>query len=573
MIISRLTHNAELGALLGRYRGALAPVVALSVALNLLALTGSIYLMLVYDRVLLSGSLATLASIFAIVIVLYAFQSAFDTLRARLLQMVGQGFDSEIAPRLQRLESALQVATPGASANPLRDLDQVRNFLGSAGPGAIIDLPWIVFFLLVLLLIHPALALTTLAGALVLGFVTLQNDRRMRALVKEAGALAAEHHAAAESVRRNAGAIRGLGIGERMDDLVIERRRVLVSAQARLARLTARYSALSKGLRMLVQSGVLTTGAVLVIDRSASAGVIFASSILAGRALAPVDQAIANWRGFVGAREAWNRLNRLLDAHPPQEGASVALPLPSQSFQLEGVRVTPPAAPERVLAEASVRLGKGDVLAIVGPSGSGKSSLLRSIVGIWPPAAGAIRLDGAPLEQYTPEVLRDAVGYLPQEVELLSGTIAQNIAGFESDPSSDAIIAAARAAAVDQLVLRLPQGYDTPIGQGGSMLSAGQRQRIALARALYREPFLLVLDEPDSSLDPEGEAALCAAIAQLRASNRIMIVATHRAALLREVTLMLVMRDGKAQAFGPRDTVLAALNGKAGAKSPAAAVN
>ena len=288
MIVNRLTANAELAALMGRYRGALAPVVALSVALNVLALTGSIYLMLVYDRVLLSGSLATLASIFAIVIMLYAFQGGFDTLRARLLQMVGQGFDSEIAPRLQRLESALQVATPGAQANPLRDLDQVRNFLGSPGPGAIIDLPWIVFFLLVLLLIHPALALTTLAGAMVLGFVTLQNDRRMRAAVKEAGTLAAEHHAAAEGVRRNAGAIRGLGIGERMDDLVIERRHALVASQARLARLTARYSALSKGLRMLVQSGVLTTGAVLVIDHTASAGVIFASSAGASLPARPI---------------------------------------------------------------------------------------------------------------------------------------------------------------------------------------------------------------------------------------------------------------------------------------------
>ncbi len=552
----------ELRDALRPFRNAASSIVMLSVMLNILALAGSIYLMLVYDKVLLSGSIQTLTAIFIILIVLYIFQGIFDSLRAKLLQMTGEGFDRAIAPRLQQLDTelALQGKLAGAASTPVRDLDQIRSFLASQGPAAIIDLPWIAFFLIILSLLHPALGLTTLIGAIALGIVTWLNDRQTRDRVEAVNRLGRERTTATERMRRGLDAIKGLAITGRMNELAEEAHNRFVEGQAGLSRLIAKYSALSRGLRMFIQSAVLTVGAVLVIDGKASAGIIFASSILAGRALAPVDQAIANWRGFVAARQAWKRLDQLLRDNPPAPTLSVTLEMPAKSLSLEKVSVAPPGAPAPVVNEVSLALTAGDALAMVGPSGSGKSTLSRAISNIWPPASGSIRLDGAPLEQYDEPGLRAAVGYLPQEVELFAGSVAQNIARFDPDPSSDKVMAAARAAGIHELVLTLPNGYDSFVGEGGAVLSAGQRQRVALARALYGDPFLLVLDEPDSNLDPDGETALGAAIASVRKRGGIVVVVTHRVALLKEVNQMLVLRAGKQQAFGPRDTVLAALN-------------
>jgi ATP-binding cassette, subfamily C, bacterial PrsD len=316
------------------------------------------------------------------------------------------------------------------------------------------------------------------------------------------------------------------------------------------------FGAVSRVLRMVLQSAMLGIGAYLVIKQEATGGIIIAGSIIAARALAPVDQAIAHWRSFVATRQSWRRLKDLL-ALLPAEKQQLALPTPESSVTVEGVSVVPPGDKKLVVQDMAFRLEKGNGLGIIGPSACGKSSLARALVGVWQAARGTIRIDGAALEQWNAEALGQHIGYLPQDVELFSGTVAQNIARFEAEPDADKVIAAARAAGVHELILRLPDGYETEIGEGGTALSAGQRQRIALARALYRDPFLVVLDEPNSNLDAEGEEALTKAILGVRARGGIAVVIAHRPSALIGVDLVLVMTQGKVQAFGPKDAVLA----------------
>ena len=329
-----------------------------------------------------------------------------------------------------------------------------------------------------------------------------------------------------------------------------------MDAQRRTADVAGGLGALSKVLRMVLQSAVLGLGAYLVIHQEATSGIIIASSILTSRALAPVELAIANWKGFVAARHSWRRLNELLAALPA-EAPPMELPKPAQSLVVEGVAVMPPGGRNVVVQDVSLRLKAGNGLGIIGPSASGKSSLVRSLVGAWAPVRGKIRLDGAALEQWSPERLGRHLGYLPQDVELFAGTVAQNIARFEAEPEARAVIAAAQAAGVHELILRLSEGYETQIGEGGASLSAGQRQRVGLARALYGDPFLVVLDEPNSNLDAEGEEALTQAIIGVRKRGGIVVVVAHRPSALAGVDQVLVMADGRAQAFGPKDEVLA----------------
>jgi ATP-binding cassette subfamily C protein len=559
----------ELGRALLPFRSAGVTILLLSVVGNVLALSGSIYLMLVYDRVLPSHSIPSLVSLFAILIVLYVFQGVFDGLRARMLQMIGEGLDHRLTCRLQELEADLAArrVLGALPAGPMRDLDQIRGFLASPGPAAIIDLPWIVFFLAFLWLLHPLLSLTAFAGALVLGLATYLNDRDSRANVESIGTMARQQQARSDRLLQNIDTITGLGVRRRMSELSVAARRELVHRQGELARSLAKYGALGRTLRMFVQSAVLTTGAVLVIRGEASVGVIFASSILAGRALAPVDQAIANWRTLVSARQAWGRLVPLMEKHPPRDEPALDLPAPAAKLAVEHLAVIPPGAERPVVSWADFTLAAGDALAVIGASGSGKSSLVRALVNVWPAAQGSVRLDGAALGQYREGTLRAAIGYLPQEVELFGGTVAENISRSDPNPSSPDILKAAMAADVHDFILSLPQGYDTPLGDRGIVLSAGQRQRLALARALYGEPFVLVLDEPDSNLDSAGEIALAGAITGARRRGGIVVVVTHRVALLNQVTHLLVMRDGRQDALGPRDEVLATLKSHANAAS------
>ena len=559
---------------MGQFKRSFFAIAGLSVVLNILALTSSIYLMLVYDNVLSSNSTATLFSLFAIASFLFAFVLIFEVMRGGLLALVGQSLDGQVADIVQRgeIEAAVRRNPDPEARTPLQQLDRIRSFLASTGPSAIIDLPWVVFFLVILWILHPWLGLTTLLGAVVLGIIAYINERRTRDAVMEVGQQARVRSMLSERLRRNAETITGLGIAARMNRVVEAAHRKYVAAEGDLARQSSFFGGLSRVLRVFVQSAVLTVGAVIVINGEATGGIIFASSILAGRALAPVDQAIANWRRFIEARSAWARLNKTLaieamrDDTPP-----LALDAPERELAVERLTLVPPGTQRIALADAQFTIKAGEALAVIGPSGSGKSSLARALANIWPPARGAIRLDGAPLDQWAPERLGGFTGYLPQEVELFAGTAAQNIARFEDGTPADLIIAAAKRAGVHDMILHLPDGYDTDLGENGAMLSAGQRQRVALARALFRDPFVLLLDEPDSNLDPDGEAALMQAITDVRKRSGIVIVVTHRKTLLSRVSHLLVLRDGKQQLFGPRDDVLKTLAEAQNDKAAAAA--
>ncbi len=555
---SRTRDLSELRMVLGQFRGATTAIILLSSTLNVLALTSSIYLLLIYDRVLTSGSMQTLVSLFLMIAFLFVFHGLFEILRSNLLAMLGHSFDRKIAGRVQKLEMELAVTKTDTSM-PMRDLDQIRGFMAGPGPSAMIDLPWILFFLIILFLLHPLLGLTTLVGAIIMGILTWTNDKRSVEKVMRVNEISRERSAISQRFRRNAETIKGLGINKRVNHLIAAKHDEYVQAQSELSRQTSFFGTLSKVFRIFLQSAVLTVGAVIVLNGQATGGIIFAAAILAGRALAPVDQAIANWRNFVGARQGWERLNALLAENPGEDAMSVELAAPHESISAERIMIAPPGSQRIAVAEAQFKLEAGDAAAIVGPSGSGKSSLVRGLVNVWPLARGAVRLDGAELDQWDPDRLGEFYGYVPQEIELFSGSIAENIARFEPDAPSDLVTKAAKEAGLHDLILHLPDGYETQVGEGGTILSTGQRQRVALARALYRDPFIVILDEPDSNLDPDGEAALIDAISNVRKRKGIVIIVTHRMPLLKHVNIVMVMNQGKQTAFGPRDDVLEAL--------------
>lgn len=547
-----------------RSRGGLVAVAALSALLNMLAITSSIYLMLVYDRVLPGQRLATLFTLLFMVTIVYVFHGMFDVLRTHMLSDVGASLDRTMAGRVQQLEMFLALRRPSLAetASPIRDLDQIRSFLASPGPSALIDLPWVIFFLAVLSFIHVWLGLATLAGAIVLGVLTWTTERVTKQRVAALGKTSMKRRLAGDRQRRHAELISSMGMQRRMLDrwsLVNTR---FIDAQTELTEKTATLGTISKIFRIFLQSVVLSVGAILVIQGKASGGIIFASSILSGRALAPVDQAIGSWRNFVAARQSWARLDRQLAEVPAAVAPDTELPLPSRALLVDQLVLAPPGSTQVAVAGVTLKAAAGDAIGIIGPSASGKSSLLRGVIGAWAPARGEVRLDGAKLDQWDGEAIGQAIGYLPQAVELFDGSVADNIARFEPDAPSDLVIAAAKAAGVHEMVLQLPEGYASQVGEDGLHLSAGQRQRVGLARALYRDPFLVVLDEPNSNLDPDGENALARAIAAVRQRQGIVLVAAHRTSVLKAVNFVLVMRDGKAQAFGPRDEILAQLAGQ-----------
>ena len=386
--------------------------------------------------------------------------------------------------------------------------------------------------------------------------LTLLTDRLTCARTKESTGQIAQRNALAEASRRNAEVLQAMGMRGRLAARWAEANDSYMTTQRRAADVAGGFGSASKVLRMVLQSAVLGVGGYLVIQQEASAGIIIAGAILTSRALAPVELTIAHWKGLVAARQSWKRLQQHW-AQLPAEQEKTPLPPPRKALAVEAVSVAPPGEQHVVVQEASFALKPGQGVGIVGPSASGKSSLVRAIVGVWVSVRGKVRLDGAALEQWSSEALGRHIGYLPQDVELFAGTVAQNIARFEPAPDAEAMIAAAGAAGVNEMVLRLPNGYDTQIGEGGAALSAGQRQRIALARALYRDPFLVVLDEPNSNLDADGDQALTQAILGVRARGGIVIVVAHRTSALAGVDQLIVMAEGRVQAFGPKDALLA----------------
>jgi PrtD family type I secretion system ABC transporter len=549
--------RSEVGRFLASCRRVFWGLALFSGLSNILMLTGSFFMLQVYDRVLPSRSVPTLVGLLLLATLLYGLQGALDLIRGRISVRLGRHLDETLCVRIydSLVHLPLKTRGDGDGLQPLRDLDQVRSFLSGGGPSALFDLPWMPLYLAICFFFHFWIGATALVGACVLVALTFLAEIRTRAPAKAFAGFAMSRSGLAAAARRNAEVVRAMGLGKRVASRWAEVNRKYLAAHERASDIGAGLGGLSKVLRMVLQSAVLAVGAYLVIRQESTAGIIIASTILTSRALAPVELAIANWKGFVAARDSAHRIDQLLTLLPEQE-EPMALPPPTQSVTVDRILVVPPSSERPVLHDVSFVLKRGQGLGIIGPSGSGKSSLVRALVGVWPVQRGKVRIDSAAIDQWSSEALGRHIGYLPQDVELFDGTIALNIARFDPNAEPAAVLQAARTAGVHELILSFPNGYGTRIGEGGMALSAGQRQRIALARALYGDPFLVVLDEPSSNLDSEGEEALTQAILDVRSRGGIVVVVAHRPSAIAGVDQILVIGEGQIQSFGPKEEVL-----------------
>lgn len=530
----------------------------ISGVINVLALTGSFYMLQIYDRALTSRSMETLLGLSALAIGLYLFQGILDILRSQILVRTGARVDDRLAPLAHRvtLDMPRHGYAPAEAAERGRDVDVVRQFLSGQGPTALLDLPWMPLYLAFVYILHPLLALLVFAGAVVLSTITLITEiltRRHSTAMQKASM---ERALLCDSNLRNVESLRSMGFLNRAIQRFDEANRQHLQLQTKTSDVAGSLSGLSKVLRMILQSGTLGLGAYLTIQGELSAGAIIAASVASARALAPIDMAIAQWKGLVAARRSYRRLKETLAVLDVQEPL-VKLPRPKDSFKIEKITVTAPGSGTVVLSDISFELKAGQALGLIGPSGSGKSTFARAATSVWPLLRGSIRLDDADIANWNGDDLGKYVGYLPQDVALLDGTIAQNICRFDPDAEGQDIIAATKAAGVHEMILRLPQGYETRVGASQTVLSAGQRQRVALARAVYGSPFLVVLDEPNSNLDADGEAALLSCIRSLRAAGSIVIIIAHRPSALAEADVLGVMQAGKLVACGPKDEIIA----------------
>ncbi len=525
--------------------------------INLLYLTGSLFMLEIYDRVLPSRSVPTLVGLVVLAGGLYAAQGLLDLLRGRILTRIGTSLDEAMSARVfaTMIRLPLTVGGRNEGSQPLRDLDNVRSFLSGMGPGALFDLPWLPFYLAICFAFHVLIGITALVGGLILVVLTMMTEIMSRAPAREAIGLATSRSDLAMTSRRNAEVVAAMGMSSRMTARWRESNQRYLAGNERASDVFGGFGAMAKVVRITLQSAVLAVGAYLVIHQEATGGIIIAGSILSARALAPVDLAIANWKGFGAARQSWRRLNELLAAYPERPTEALLDP-PSKRLAVETIGIVPPGDNKLIVHDVSFSLEAGNGLGIIGPSGSGKSCLVRALVGVWQPARGKVRLDAASLDQWPGDVLGRHVGYLPQDVELFAGTVAQNIARFDPDATPDSVLAAAREAGVHDMIVTMRDGYATEIGDRGAVLSAGQAQRVALARALYGQPFLIVLDEPNSNLDADGDVALTRAIRVARNRGAIVIVVAHRPSGIEGVDMLLVLKEGRVQAFGPKDQVL-----------------
>ncbi len=550
--------RSELGDALHACRGAFIGVGLMSCVVNLLYLTGSIFMLEVYDRVLPSRSVPTLVGLIILAAGLYIAQGFLDLIRGRILGRIGTSLDEALNARVfdTIVRLPLMVGGRNEGLQPLRDLDNVRGFLGSMGPGAFFDLPWLPFYLLICFAFHVMIGITALAGAIILVTLTLITEYMSREPAREAMGLAARRNDLAASSRRNAEVLVAMGMAGRLTRRWSEANEKYLAGNQYASDIAGGLGAIAKVMRMMLQSAVLGVGAYLVIHQEATAGIIIAGSILSARALAPVDLAIAHWKSFVAARHSWQRLTRLLEQMPVKP-APTLLQSPSSRLSVEGVGIVAPGDQKVIVQDLTFALTAGAGLGVIGPSGSGKSSLARALVGVWLPFRGKVRLDGAALDQWSTDVLGRHIGYLPQDVELFAGTVAQNICRFDSEAKPEMVLAAAKDAGVHDMIIKMRDGYNTQVGEQGTALSAGQAQRVALARALYGDPFLVVLDEPNSNLDTEGDEALTRAVRAARERGAVVVVVAHRPIGIEAVDQILVLRDGRMQAFGPKETVLA----------------
>jgi PrtD family type I secretion system ABC transporter len=567
------TKRRNVEKLTQRFRGIFFFLFLASGIINILALTGSFYMLQIYDRALTSGSVPTLLGLSALAIGLYLFQGFFDVIRSQVLVRVGARLDAKIAPMAHQV--AIDMPRFGFStAEALergRDVDTVRGFLGSQGPLAFFDLPWMPLYVVFVYMLHPYLGALTFGGAFVLSILTVVTElmtRRWAAATHKSGI---DRNAIAESNTRNAEVLKAMGFADRAVKRFNRANQEHLALQTRTNDISGTFGAVSRVLRMILQSAVLGLGAWLTIIGELSAGAIIAASVASARALAPVDLAVGNWKSFVAARTAFARLKETVVALAGAEPL-MGLPAPKKSLKVEKLTVAAPGSGRILLSDVSFEIAAGQALGIIGSSGGGKTTLARALTGIWPPLRGSVRLDDAELTQWADSIIGQHIGYLPQDVALLDASVEENISRLEQQSDARAIVEAAQTTGVHEMIVRLPEGYRTALGPQGASLSAGQRQRIALARALYRNPFVVVMDEPNSNLDGEGESALTEAIHAIKARQGIAIVIAHRPSALTAVDLIAVVQNGKMIAFGPKHEILKpAAVGDANGRSPVTA--
>ena len=561
----------EMQLILKKLRGAFITVAVFSGFLTVLMLTPSLYMMQVYDRVLGSRNETTLWVLTLLMVGVFVFMGLLEAIRTWVLVRVGARFDTALNGRVFNATFERSLMQAGSdTAQPMHDLNTVRQTLTGTALITLFDAPWMPVYLLVISLLSVELGVFALVGALILAILAVINEKISKPKLDEAQKYNALSQLALSNHLRNAEVIEAMGmlpsIRRRWHGLHHKQIRLQAAASDQAAVM----GGLTKFVRITMQSLSLGFGALLVLEDRMSPGSMIAASILVSRALAPVEMLVGNWKQIITGRAAYARLRELLGSHPARQ-YGMSLPRPVGAIRFEGVSTAAPGSRQAILKNLSFSIAAGECIAVIGPSGSGKSTLARLLVGVWPALAGTVRLDGADLYRWSKDELGPHLGYLPQDIELFDGTVAENISRF-GEVDSELVIVAAKRAGMHEVILRFPQGYDTPLGVGGSALSGGQKQRVGLARALYGDPALVVLDEPNSNLDEQGERALSETIRDLHARGKTMVLITHRMSSLSVVQKIMVLGDGCLKAFGPRDEVLAALQGNVNPnpKSPSA---
>ncbi|HAF55231.1 MAG TPA: type I secretion system permease/ATPase [Thauera sp.] len=562
MAASGFFGRSELAATLYTFRREFLIVGIFSLVANVLMLAPTLYMLQVYDRVLVSRSELTLLVLSLITLFFFAVMAFAEWSRSRLLVRAGVRLDAVLSTRVFNASFEANLSQSGAPAQrAFNDLTEVRQFLTGNGIFAFFDAPWAPIYIGVLFFLHPFLGWVSIAFALVQAALAWFGHRRTLAPAEEASKAALDVNLYLQGKLRNAEVVESMGMLSGLRERWSRRHAEYMDRQGVTQSMTHRITAISKWVRYCQQSLALAAGALLVIEGELTPGAMIAANVLMTRALAPIDQMVNTWRSFIGARSAFLRLEQLLRAHPERDPALSRVP-PTGEVTLREVIATAPGRATPILQGVSLQASPGSVTVVLGPSGSGKSTLARVLMGIWPDVSGEVLLDGHPLDGWSRAELGPHVGYLPQDVELFDGTIAENIARF-AEIESEKVIAAARSAGLHDMILRFPKGYDTPMGEAGSLLSGGQRQRIGLARAIYGDPALIVLDEPNANLDDVGEAALMRAVRELRGKGRTVFLITHRPGAVAAADQLLVLRDGRVLCQGPRDSVLSWLQAQA----------
>ena len=552
------TSETMLERAMAKMRGIFVTVGAFSLFANLAMLIGPLYMLQVYDRVLTSQSKDTLIMLSVLAAVLLGLSAVVEIARSRLLVRAGANLDEALsAPLFARALSRPLTERQTTPSQPLRDLEQLRSFLTGTGLLALLDAPWTPIYLAVIFVLHPVLGAVALLGAAIILALAVRSEYAARTPLHRAGAASRQSHSLVEALSRNAEAVHAMGMLDNLRARWLGNHEAGVAWQADASDRVGTIKALAKFVRYALQIAILGAGAWLAIAGDLSPGAMVAASIIMGRALAPVEAAIGQWKGFVEAGAARKRLEAEL-GQIEDDGERTELPAPLGAITVENVVMRPQHAMEPVLQFVSFALEPGEAMGLIGPSGAGKSSLARLLVGVWAPSMGSVRLDGADLSDWPRGKVGRYIGYMPQDVELLSGTVAENISRFGPN-DSDGVVKAAQLAGSHELILDLPLGYDTPIGEGGRILSGGERQRIALARAVYADARLIVLDEPNANLCADGELALCQTLERLKQDGRTVVVISHRPSILRSVDKLLILRGGRVDMFGARDDVLANL--------------